>query len=87
MINQAGGPPRTKNTSYLVRINGQPVDRHLRGSNEIGWVPVFEHFALQMIELRKMRERKMAGRSVTGRTSRASLHPRTPKASPLDRSV
>jgi len=45
--------------SGLVQVNGQPVGDHKRGSNEIGWVAVFEHFALQMIELRKMQERKM----------------------------
>lgn len=43
--------------SGMVEVNGQPVGDHRRGSNELGWVAVFEHFSLQMIELRKRQEK------------------------------
>jgi hypothetical protein len=44
--------------SGLVQVNGQPVGDHKSGSNELGWVSVFEHFSMHMIELRKQQERK-----------------------------
>ena len=51
---------RISNTGQrIMTINGgPPIGRH---GSELGWAPVYEHFALHMIELAKQLDRQRAG--------------------------